>query len=181
MHVLNIEDIYVQFIAKGQCTDFLDDFLNCKFITTESNTQSMLAMQQNSKSAAVIPNHLLTDQNYNLVKQNITDYHNNQTRFLVFSDTTDECYAGKSADYKTSIIVLFHSDYPGYLENILSKFTQCNINLISIVSRPTRQEFGKYHFFIDLDGHQKDTNIDMALTDIQQYFNVKILGSYLKH
>ncbi|MEH6442568.1 MAG: prephenate dehydratase domain-containing protein [Oceanospirillaceae bacterium] len=177
---VDIDTVYVQFVAKGQCAEYLDTLSGVSFVSTDSNTQTLLAIAEQKNAAAVIPSHLLKDQKFNHVIENITDYKNNQTRFLLFSDQPNLSYNGNSSAYKTSILVLFHDDYPGFLEGVLSKFTEHKINLTSIVSRPTRQTFGHYHFFIDLEGHQQDLLIAAALEEVQHEYRVKVLGSYLK-
>ena len=178
--ISDIETVFVQFVAKGQCAEYLDALHEVKFISTESNSQSLHSMGDLAKAAAVVPRHLLDTHNFATVVKNINDYRNNQTRFLLFSAEQSEDYNGCSGDYKTSLIVLDDDDQPGYLEGILAKFTKRQINLTSIVSRPTRQQFGKYHFFIDLDGHQQDANVAAALIEIQQAYKVRVLGSYLR-
>lgn len=176
----DIDKVFVQFVAKGQCAGYLESLENVSYISTESNTQSLSLMHDNDNAAAVIPDHLLAAQKFNFQIENITDYKNNQTRFLLFSNEASNAYDINFKNYKTSIIVLFHDDYPGYLETILRCFTQRDINLTSIVSRPTRKTFGKYHFFIDLDGHQQDEDVSAALNEIKKIFKVKVLGSYPK-
>ncbi len=182
----DIDKVFVQFVAKGQCAEFLEKMDGVSFVSTESNTQSLALMRENENAAAVVPSHLLADHRFNYVEENITDYKSNQTRFLLFSEHDVDDYDPALDNYKTSIIVLFNDindvdeDCPGYLETILSSFTKRNINLTSLVSRPTRRTFGKYHFFIDLDGHQQDQNVSDALKDIQKRYRVKVLGSYLK-
>ncbi|NQZ32189.1 MAG: prephenate dehydratase [Oceanospirillaceae bacterium] len=172
--------VYTQFVAQGQCSDYLEELSGVEFISTESNTQALMSIASESGSAAVIPSHLLKTHDFAYVVENITDYKDNQTRFLLLCAAPLMEYSGNSVDYKTSIVVLFDNDHPGYLESILNKFAAQGINLTSIVSRPTRKTFGNYHFFIDLDGHQEDLNIKSALLDIQKKFKVKILGSYLR-
>jgi len=175
-----IDTLYVQFVAKGQCSEFLDKINHANIILTESNTQSLVELEQHQHSAAIVPSHLLLDQNFRLKVNNVTDYQNNQTRFVYLAKQADDSYNQLSQDYKTSIIVLYHKDHPGYLESVLHEFTMRSINLTSIVSRPTRHTFGKYHFFIDLEGHQQEQNIKEALDAIKATFKVKVLGSYLK-
>ncbi|MFT5708887.1 MAG: prephenate dehydratase [Oceanospirillaceae bacterium] len=177
---IDIDTVYVQFVAKGQCAEYLDALSGTRFVSTESNTQTLLEIEGNKHAAAVIPSHLLKNQKFSHVVENITDYKNNQTRFLLFSDQPNLSYNGNSSAYKTSILVFFHDDYPGFLEGVLNKFTGYKINLTSIVSRPTRQTFGHYHFFIDLEGHQQNVQVAAALKEVQQEYRVKVLGSYLK-
>ena len=50
-----------------------------------------------------------------------------------------------------------------------------------IESRPSRQGNWDYVFFIDIDGHQNDTNVEGALEALRQEARMlKILGSYPK-
>lgn len=182
----DVKTVYVQFVAKGQCAEFLETLQNnspegINIVTTESNIESLqLLTDADNSSAAVVPFHATSAADFPLHIENINDYKNNQTRFLAFSASPDlnQPVAGRA--YKTSIVVLDDDDKPGYLEHILSSFTKYSINLTSIVSRPTRQMFGKYHFFIDFDGHQLDQNVADTLQEVKSHYNVKVLGSYLK-
>jgi len=179
-NIVDIDAVYVQFVAKGQCAEYLDTLSGAKFITTESNSQSLHRLDGSDRAAAVVPSHMLGMHDFSKVVENINDYSNNQTRFLLFAAQPNESVKDSSAEYKTTLIVLDDDDQPGYLEGILSKFTKREINLTSIASRPTRQQFGKYHFFIDLDGHQQDENVEAALAEIKQNYKVRVLGSYPK-
>ena len=66
------------------------------------------------------------------------------------------------------------------LGNIVNAFAQQKVNLTSIMSRPTKSQFGKYHFFIDIDGHQLDENVQQALGQIKSQYPVTVIGSYIK-
>ena len=111
-----------------------------------------------------------------LTTNKINDYHNNQTRFLALSN--NRAWPIDSEANKTSIIVLDDDDHPGLLSEVLQSFATRQINLTSIISRPTRKQFGKYHFFIELEGSQKDVNVAAALEEVSQTNKVKVLGSY---
>ena len=178
--ISEIDTVYVQFVAKGQCAEYLDALEGAKFISTESNSQSLHSLEGSSRAGAVVPSHMLGMYDFSTVVENINDYSNNQTRFLLFAAQPNKNISDCSAEYKTSLIVLDDDDRPGYLEGILAKFTKRQINLTSIASRPTRQTFGKYHFFIDLDGHQQDANVAAALSEIRETYKVRVLGSYPK-
>lgn len=180
--IADIKSIFVQFVAKGQCSDFLDSFNNVEIVSTDSNVESleMILGIKNANSGAVVPAKAFCPEELRLIVENINDYENNQTRFLVFSKQPCFSEKRKSVDYKTSIIVLNDDDHPGLLERILSSLSKRNINLTSITSRPTRQLFGKYHFFMGFDGHIKDTNIAEALCEISSNNQLKIMGSYPK-
>ncbi len=175
------ERLFVQFVAKGQCSEFIEALDNVEVVTTESNIDSLNSVNNKAGiNGAVVPDGVFIREEFELVIDNINDYNNNQTRFLVFSKSkkSDKKIFGKN--YKTSIIVMDDNDHPGFLGEILSSFSKRTINLTSIISRPTKQSFGKYHFFIDFDGHINDSHVCDALEEISKICRVKIPGSYLR-
>ncbi|MHA2939717.1 prephenate dehydratase [Vibrio sp. RC27] len=175
-----IQRLFVQFVAKGQCSEFLDGLTNASVTLTESNTES-LQRCEDLGDAAIVPSHTVEPADFNFSIDNVNDYQENQTRFLVLSRNGDNSVTQTLAStFKTSIIVLEGNDYPGLLGDVLNEFSLRSINLSSIISRPTRKEFGKYHFFIDFDGSLQDNNVSEALTTINALNPVQVLGSYQK-
>ncbi|MEP7706347.1 prephenate dehydratase [Paraglaciecola sp. 25GB23A] len=176
-----IRQLYVQFVAKGQCSEFIDALGGIEIETTESNMESLrCASQGNNQTAAIVPSSAVRPEDFPLVINDVNDYKNNETRFLVFTKNTAVCQKDLALEYKTSVIVMDENDHPGFLGEVLLSFSNRKINLTSIMSRPTRQTFGKYHFFIDFDGHVDDINIAQALAEIAGNCKVKLLGSYPK-
>lgn len=187
-----VRKIFVQFMAKGQCITFIEGFQDVKIENTESNIQSLdLMLLEPEVAGAIVPFHSVQGKSFPIHMDNVGDYRNNSTRFIALAP--DACSphlspapAGKTApaiesqalDSKTSLIVLDDQDYPGLLVQILSAFSKRNINLRSIMSRPTREYIGKYHFFIDIEGHRDAEHVKAALGEISQLNKVKILGSY---
>ena len=51
---------------------------------------------------------------------------------------------------------------PGSLVDALKEFSERQINLTKIESRPTKQELGKYVFLVDLEGHRTDAQVAEA-------------------
>ncbi|WP_028864923.1 prephenate dehydratase [Psychromonas aquimarina] len=175
-----LNDLYVQFVAHGQCSDFINRLDNVIIHNTQSNIESLLLAKQQGKGAgAIIPQHALTMvEGCSLVKENVTNYKNNQTRFLVIG--TEPQPRSAELNYKTTLVVKNEKDCPGVLSNIVNAFALQKVNLTSIMSRPTKSQFGKYHFFIDVDGHQDDANLKQALEEIKVQYPVTVLGSYIK-
>ncbi len=139
----------------------------------------MRAKQQGQGAGAIIPKHALELADSNcLMKENVTNYENNQTRFLVISHQAQARVF--DANYKTTVVVKNDKDCPGVLGNIVNAFSQQKVNLTSIMSRPTKSQFGKYHFFIDVDGHQLDDNVAHAFDIISKQYSLTIIGSYIK-
>ena len=177
----NLKRLYVQFVAKGQCADFFDSLENVEIITTQSNMESLEKVtESNDADGAIVPSDSYTETEFPLVIENVNDYPNNATRFLAFTNGTAQDNYSSGGSYKTSLIVIDDNDRAGLLEDILSSFAKRSINLTSIVSRPTGQAFGKYHFFIDFEGHIREEKVTAALDEIKTMNKVKVLGSYSK-
>ncbi|PKF61939.1 prephenate dehydratase [Psychromonas sp. psych-6C06] len=175
-----LTDLYVQFVAHGQCSEFINKLSGVTIHNTQSNIESLLLARNKGKGAgAIIPQHALPQaQEGCLIQKNVTNYENNQTRFLVLTKQAQPRLAG--ASYKTTLVVKNENDCPGVLGNIVNAFASQKVNLTSIMSRPTKSQFGKYHFFIDIDGHQLDDNINASLKQISAEYPVTIIGSYIK-
>ncbi|WP_160060903.1 prephenate dehydratase [Psychromonas sp. L1A2] len=175
-----LTDLYVQFVAHGQCSEFINGLEGVQIHMTQSNIESLVLAQKKGKTAgAIIPQHALSQaSDAKLIDNDVTNYRNNQTRFLVLSETAQARIQGK--EYKTTLVVNNKQDCPGVLGNIVSAFALQKVNLTSIMSRPTRSQIGNYHFFIDIDGHQEDAHISAALTEIQAQYDVTVVGSYIK-
>ena len=175
-----LTDLYVQFVAHGQCSEFVNKLQNIKVHNTQSNIESLvLAQKQGEGAGAVIPQHALAiADKKRLIIKNVTNYENNQTRFLVLSNKSQARLPDKH--YKTTLVVKNEKDCPGVLGNIVNAFAKQKVNLTSIMSRPTKSQFGKYHFFIDVDGHQLEENVKQALEQIKSQYPVTVIGSYIK-
>jgi len=178
--ISKLTDLYVQFVAHGQCSEFINSLEGVKIHMTQSNIESLVLAKEQGKSAgAIIPQHALTQaDNATLVNNAVTNYANNQTRFLVLSETPQARIQGKQ--YKTTLVVNNKHDCPGVLGHIVNAFALQKVNLTSIMSRPTRSQIGNYHFFIDVDGHQEENHISAALKQIQKQYPVTVIGSYIK-
>ncbi len=175
----DIARVHVQFAVRGQCAEFLDTLGDAEIVTTESNMASLArARDGDGAGGAVVRAGTFASGEFPLVVDGVGDHANNQTRFLVLSPVADTQEGADRAGCKTSLVVFGDRDHPGLLEGILSPFARRNINLSSIVSRPSRRSFGVYHFFIDIVGHAGDEDVAAALGEIGGGNRIKILGSY---
>lgn len=175
-----LSDLYVQFVAHGQCSEFINQLAHVNIHNTQSNMESLaLAEKKGGAAGAIIPHHALDLAKPDcFIKDNVTNYENNQTRFLVLTKKAQPRL--ENEEYKTTLVVKNENDCPGVLGNIVNAFASEKVNLTSIMSRPTKSHFGKYHFFIDIDGHQQDDNVNAALAKIKAGYPVTLIGSYIK-
>lgn len=178
-NISDVKKIYVQFKTQGQCSYFLDRFIDTKIIITESNGESLDEVKRKTfGEAAIVPNHSLDmGEQFSYSINDVTDSTDNQTRFIVISK--NKISYNLNNRFKTSIIVMDALDKPGVLSRILNALSERNINLTSITSRPTKKGLGKYYFFIDMDGnYEEDENLKSAIDKIRKDHVVKVLGSY---
>ncbi|WP_271271113.1 prephenate dehydratase [Aliamphritea hakodatensis] len=175
-----INQLYAQFVAKGQCVDFIASLGEINVINTDSNIYSLEMLRDNSHGCgAIVPAGSFDPADYPTVIEDVGDFSDNQTRFLVLGNADQYPQVSHAAE-KTSIIILDHNDYAGLLCEVLKPMAKRGINLTSIVSRPTRKMFGKYYIFIDFIGSLADLKVQEALAEMRKISTVKLLGSYRK-
>ena len=170
----DIGDVYSHAQAIAQCREFiLKNKIQPHYAVSTANAAKSIV---GDKNKAAIGNVKAAElYGLEILKANIQDTSNNETRFVVLSK--EDCRpTGRD---KTSIIFSIYEDRPGSLYNILGIFEKDNINLTKIESRPSKQGLGKYLFFVDFYGHVEDDKIRNILSEIDEntYF-LKVLGSY---
>ena len=175
--IKDVKRVHIQFAAQGQCVEFLESISSAEVRISQSNGESLQMLREGVPGdSAIVPTHSLDKNAFPLIIDNVADYETNITRFVVLAE--QERAKDEARRYKTSIAILEGVDKPGMLSEILSAFKERDINLMSIMSRPTKEVMGKYHFFIDFEGHVLDPSAREALADVRKYGYVKLLGSY---
>lgn len=173
----DINRLYVQFATKNQCQTFINQLPQVKIIHTESNSETLeLGQKLEEGSAAIIPMHVFDEVIGKMRIPNVSDSELNETRFVIVSRTKEQ----KEADaYRLSIVIKVDNDRPGLLFDVLKIFKEDNINLTSILSRPTKKQMGTYQFFIEMVfDASKINSLDTTIKNIKSQFNVEILGLY---
>ena len=170
-----IKKLYVHPQTLAQCRMWIQKFLpEAEIVETSSNARST-QMAKRSRTAAAIAGQLCSEK-YKLpiIEHNIQDNPNNATRFLVLGK---ECSPATGKD-RTSIMFSI-ADSAGALHASLAPFRRHKINMTKIESRPSKRRAWHYFFFVDIDGHFKDSKVEKALKLLeQQCAFVKILGGY---
>lgn len=182
-----ITTLYVQFKANGQCRQFINTLQNAKIVVTESNMESYYKLGDEKGAAAIVPHHIAVKETDRFVVENVTDSDHNHTRFLIVKkgDAKDNRAVNQPTNIegkvkvRVPIYVMPVEDRPGILFELLQSFYDRKINMISIMSRPTKQELGTYNFYIEIDGSMDRLDIIIeTLQDIKKSNDVKILGIY---
>lgn len=119
---------------------------------------------------------MLAGKLYNLtaLAHEIEDVPFNFTRFFVLGH--DDPAQG---EYNKTSLVFATRHRPAALYECLGEFATRGINLTKIESRPRRNRPWEPVFYLDLEGHWRDSNCQEALAGLLQRASfVKMLGSY---
>ncbi|MFP4660687.1 MAG: prephenate dehydratase [Halanaerobiales bacterium] len=180
----DIEEIYSISQIIGQTNNFISENLSEAVINYTGSSAQAAQLVQGQPAKAMIGSKRVSEiYGLDILAEEIQDMSNNYTRFFVLANKLDirDEFPEMDEEYKTSIICAPEINESGVLYNILAEFKRENINLTRIESRPTKRQLGEYIFYIDLEGHQKNRHVRVALEGIEKksvFF--KILGSYVK-
>jgi prephenate dehydratase len=117
-----------------------------------------------------------------VIRDGVEDDPDNLTRF-VWVARTDSATAAQGASAGPQKTTLCFSelgaDHPGALVEALTEFSDREVNLTRIESRPLRRGLGRYMFFVDLEGSELDPVVATAIDGLRRKAeNVRVLGSY---
>ncbi|MEE8400831.1 MAG: prephenate dehydratase [Candidatus Hydrothermarchaeaceae archaeon] len=163
--------------ALAQCKGALKG-LNVKTKNFSSTAEAAKEVSEKKlkNTAAIAPKVSADLYGLKILKEDMQDEDINQTRFFVIAKRDHEV----TQNDKTSLIIGL-KDKPGALYEALKSFSEKNINLTKIESRPSRKALGDYIFYIDLEGHRKDKAVREVLDKLRENTAfLKVLGSYPK-
>ncbi len=170
-----IEVVYSHAQSLGQCHEWLNQNLHCvRVIQATSNGEAARLAAESSDAAAIAGELAAERYGLKIVARDIEDEPNNTTRFLVLG-REETAPSGRDK----SSLVLSARNRPGALLELLSPLAAHNIGLSKLESRPARNGTWEYVFYVDIEGHYADPNIQAALRAIEQHCSfLKILGAY---
>lgn len=174
-----INKVYVQFKSQGQCINIINKINNPKVINTESNTSSYeMFLKDNEKACAIVPFHLETNDALNKI-DNVEDMYENFTRFIILKKGKRIVSKVKGNELMCPMFICPSSDRSGILFEILKTFAELDLNLTSIISRPTKKKFGTYNFYLEVktSSLNYDTMLE-AIIKLKKNYDIKVLGIY---
>lgn len=119
-----------------------------------------------------------------LLDEKIEDQVDNTTRFIVIGRKLIKPQIPQSSKIQNDIItslMITIKDQEGALYNILSIFAKQKINLINLVSRPSKKKVFDYLFYIEFIGKIDDKKTVAALNKINRFvIELKVLGCFPK-
>lgn len=175
----DIRTIYAHGQALAQCRKWLDvNMPSVERIAVGSNAEGAIRAAEQDNCAAIASEGAGQIYGLEIAASNIEDESDNTTRFLVIGRQVVPQSGCKSGDDMTSIVVA-GPNKAGMLQGLIEPFSNHNVSMTRIESRPSRKEAWDYVFFIDIQGHSDDPNVRAALDKVESSATLfKILGSY---
>jgi len=160
----------------AQCRNWIQQHLpDAEILHAESTAQAAEMALAHPDYAAIASFAVAEKLQLPILSANLEDSSHNITRFLVIGQ-----HDAQPSGEDITAIMLSAPDRAGALHALLSPFSERNIELSSIESRPSQKKLWEYVFFMNIRGHHQDKNIQQALHDIQHIPGcyLKILGAY---
>lgn len=169
----DIQYVYSHEQAIEQCVQYLRKYFpQARCVYTSSTAESLKKLDK--QSAGIVGSHI-EGKGVVLSKENIADNPQNFTRFMRVERGGGE---GKTH----SVMVYFCAvcaHKPGALLGLLKIFQYHGLNLTRIESRPVKEAFGEYRFFIEFVGDIGSERVKKALSEARTYCSqFKLLGAY---
>ena len=171
----NIEIVKSHPQALAQCSNYLDaNYSDAVRADAPSTASAMKEIAEEKFGNVAVIGSEIAARKYGLeiLAKEIGNEDNNRTMFIVISREG----LRKSGRSRTSLVVVPPVNKPGVLSGILNDFSDENIDLKMIQSRPDGK--GNYIFYMDIEGHVEDENVKRVLEKLGEDSGVKVLGSY---
>lgn len=173
----DVTEVYSRPQALSQCRNWLMRHLPAARAVEVTSTSTAAQLAQDKQGAAAIAS-LQAGVHYGLdaLAEKIEDNVTNVTRFAVLGHES----APRTGQDKTALMFQV-AHKPGSLADAIAIFKRGKLNLTWIESFPIPQSDGQYLFFVEVDGHEKDSRLRKALDALaRKALRLETLGSYPK-
>jgi prephenate dehydratase len=166
--------------ASAQCARFIRENLPRAEVRAAASTAEAVSaiVESDSPWAALGAESAAELYGAAVLREGVEDEPDNITRFVWVAPE------GTAADgpgpWRTSLVFSeLGEDHPGALVEALQVFSDRNVNLTRIESRPLRRGLGRYQFFLDIEGTAGAPPLDEAIDALRQKAeSVRVLGSW---
>jgi len=172
-----VKTIYAHQQSLAQCRLWLNlNVPQAERIVVSSNSEGARRVQTEPNVAAIAGQVAAKLYKLHTLQKNIEDNANNTTRFLVIGN--DDVAA--SGNDKTTLLVSA-KNRSGALYHLLKPLKDYGLDMTRIESRPSKNTLWEYLFFMDIEGHADNKNVQAAFAKLEQEAElIRILGSYPK-
>jgi chorismate mutase/prephenate dehydratase len=170
-----VETVYSHGHALSQGREWLERNLpEVDIVETQSTAEAARIAGEEPHAAAVASEVAADIYDLNVLVRNIEQPATNYTRFLVLGDESPE----PTGEDKTTVAFTVE-DETGALQRILKPFSDYDINMTKIESRPSSRKTWDYIFFVDFQGHKSEQPVRDLLDELRSRSSMfKVLGSY---
>ncbi|MDT7725005.1 MAG: prephenate dehydratase [Actinomycetota bacterium] len=163
--------------ALAQVRLWLEEHLpNARQVASSSTSAAAVGVHAGDFDAAVTAPVAAEHYPLKVLATGVADVRDARTRFLLVRKPGQ--LPEPTGSDRTSIVAST-PNRTGTLAELLTELAFRGINLTKLDARPTRNNFGEYHFFIDFEGHIAEPRIGDALAALRRRCrNVRFLGSH---
>jgi chorismate mutase / prephenate dehydratase len=165
--------------ALAQCHGWLSAHLpHAERRPVSSNAEGARLAAQDSRLAAIASVRASSEYGLHVISPAIQDDPHNRTRFAIVTDPHRHP-APKASGHDCTSLVVSVSNRPGAVHDMLVPLKKHGVSMTRFESRPARSGQWEYYFYIDLQGHPDEPQVQVALQELREacaYF--KVLGTY---
>ncbi|MDQ4149889.1 MAG: prephenate dehydratase [Actinomycetota bacterium] len=174
--MMDVKRVYSHPQALEQCEEFLDSIRAERVAVYDTAGAAKLVAEQNDPaSAAIASGEAASLYGLHVLAEDIEDRADNSTKFVAISRSATDLMGPPE---KTSI-VFATANVPGALYSCLREFSDRQLNLTKLESRPSRARAWQYHFYLDFDAPTQDPVAQDVLAALAaQTSFLRVLGSY---
>jgi prephenate dehydratase len=166
--------------ASAQCARFIRERLSAATVRAAASTADAVRLVAASEDPWAALGAASAARIYDCVvlREGVEDDADNVTRFVWIAPAGTR--AAGEGPWRTSLVFSeLGADHPGALVEALTEFSDRDVNLTRIESRPLRRGLGRYMFFVDVEGAEREPAVAEAIEALRgKAESVRILGSY---
>ena len=175
----NIKEVHSQVFALGECEDYLNTTLaHAKRFEEDDTAGSVSLIKQwaDPAKAAIASREAAKALGMEILASGIETHHENYTRFVILAPNKELV---KDSN-KSSILLTTRADTkPGALLRALQIFSDRNINMTMLQSRPILGKAWHYLFYIDVEIGDSSPDFEAVLQELETAgCHANVLGSY---
>jgi prephenate dehydratase len=173
--------------ANAQCARFIRTRLpRARVLSGDSTAGAVRMVAEHDGPWAALGNRLAAVRyGCQVLRSGVEDVTGNETRFVWLARAGSAPGPPGAAQppvgpWKTALVFWGPgAEAPGWLVSCLGEFAAREVNLTRIESRPRKQGLGRYMFFCDIEGSEREPHVAQALEGLRQRVEVlRVLGSF---
>ena len=165
--------------ALAQCHAWLSHHLpSAERRPVASNAEGARMAGLDDKIAGIASERAASEYGLHIVAPAIQDDAHNRTRFAIVAHPGEHPQPEASGHDCTSLVVSV-ANRPGAVHDMLVPLKKHGVSMTRFESRPARSGQWEYYFYVDLQGHPDQPEVDSALKELREvcaFF--KLLGTY---